>query len=173
MPASKTSPPSTKRIPSSPANKKSPNTAPSQSQAQPQTQTQTQPQANAKPANPPAAAPAPPVADSSLDNQPIPKLITTNETVHYSYASAYGVYAQQHYHGVTTAQMPAASMHSQIVQNTNMYVAPNQYAHAQPAMPPTLQPANLQFQQSNPAAAYYQPPPPPNGPRNHYYHGPT
>lgn len=161
LPASKASPPSTKRIPSSPLNKKSPNSAPTQPTTQPTT----------KAANPPAAtaaAPAPVVTESSLDNQPIPKLITTNETVHYSYASSYGaIYAQQQYHGVTTAQMPSASvLHATNVQN-NMYSAPNQYT--QPAMPPTLQTANLPFQQSNPAAAYYQPPPPPS--RN-YYHGP-
>lgn len=167
LPASKASPPTTKRIPSSPLIKKSPNTAPN---AVP-TQTQVTP----KPANPPAVvatATAAQVNESALDNQPIPKLITTNENVHYSYASSYGaLYAQQPYHNVTTNQMaPATAIHPPVVQN-NLYPTPNQYT--QPTMPPTIQTSNLQqFPQTNPAAAYYQPPPPPSGPRN-YYHGPT
>lgn len=164
LPASKASPPTTKRIPSSPLIKKSPNAAPSQTQV------------NAKPA---AANPAPvPVQanESSLDNQPIPKLITTNENVHYSYASSYGALygqqqQQQQYHNVTTGQMvTTTTIHTPVVQN-NLYPTPNQYT--QSTMPPTIQTANLQqFPQTNPAAAYYQPPPPPSAPRN-YYHGPT
>lgn len=157
LPASKASPPTTKRIPSSPLIKKSPNAAPSQSQT------------TVKPANTTVV----PVQmnESSLDNQPIPKLITTNETVHYSYASYGAIYAQQSYHNVATGQISSApAMHPQVVQN-NLYATANQYT--QPSMPPTLQTANLPtFQQANPAAAYYQPPPPPSGPRN-YYHGPT
>lgn len=161
LPASKASPPSSKRIPSSPAVKTSPNTPTSQSQSQPQTPS--------KATNPVAAAVVataqPTMDNSSLDNQPIPKLITTNENVHYSYASSYGaIYAQQ-YHGVTTNQIPSApAMHAPVV--NNMYSAPNQYA--QSAIPPTLQTANLSFQQNSPAAAYYQPPPPPSGSRNYY-----
>lgn len=160
LPASKASPPTTKCIPSSPVIKKSPNTAPSQSQPVVEPAT-----------TPVVAVPVQTVDNSTLDNQPIPKLITTNESVHYSYASSYGaIYAQQ-YHNVTTGQMPKASaMHPPVVQN-NMYQAPNQYA--QQAMAPTIQTAQMQqFQQPNPAAAYYQPPPPPSGSRN-YYHGPT
>lgn len=154
LPASKASPPTTKRIPSSPLIKKSPNAAPSQTQV------------NAKPAN--SVAPPPKLNESSQDNQPIPKLITTNETIHYTFASSYAsLYAQQTYHNVTTGQMAAASA---VVQN-NLYSAPNQYT--QPTMPPTIQTSNLQqYPQANPAAAYYQPPPPPIAPRN-YYHGPT
>lgn len=161
LPASKASPPTSKRIPSSPVIKKSPNTAP-------------QPQANntkaTNPSNAKSINPVVPVqtADSSLDNQPIPKLITTNESVHYSYATSYGAIYQQQYHGVATGQMQTA-MHQTVV--PNMYPAQNQYA--QSAMPPTIQAAPMQqFQQSNPAAAYYQPPPPPSATRN-YYHGPT
>lgn len=155
LPASKASPPTTKRIPSSPLIKKSPNTAPAQTQP------------IAKPANP---APVPvQTNESSLDNQPIPKLITTNESVHaYSYASSYGaLYAQQTYHNVTTGQIPTApTIHPPVVQN-NLYPIPNQYT--QPSMPPTIQTNNLQqFPQTNPAAAYYQPPPPPSAPRNYY-----
>lgn len=162
QPASKASPPTTKRIPSSPMQKKSPNTAATPSQT------------NAK-ANPTAATkPAAPIVlvqtntESSLDNQPIPKLITTNESVHYSYASAYGAIYQQHYHGISTNQIPGV-MHPPVVQN-NMYAAPNQYA--QPTMAPTIQAAPMQqFQPANSAAAYqnYQPPPPPSGSRNNYY----
>lgn len=163
LPASKASPPTTKRIPSSPIIKKSPNTAPSQ------------PQSNAKPIPSPAVVVPIQTVDNSLDNQPIPKLITTNETVHYSYAPSYGaIYAQQQYHNVTAGQMPVApTMHPPVVNHqNNMYPVPNQYA--QPTMPPTIQTATMQQfqQQSNPAAAYYQPPPPSSGSRN-YYHGPT
>lgn len=162
LPASKASPPTTtKRIPSSPMNKKSPNIAASVTP-------KATPVVAAKP-----AAPVPPVqtTDNSLDNQPIPKLITTNESVHYSYASAYGAIYQQHYHGVSTTQIPGGAMHPPVVPNS-MYAAAaavNQYA--QPTMAPTLQAAPMQqFPQTNPAAnPYYQPPPPPAGSRNNYY----
>lgn len=155
MPASKASPPSTKRIPNSPLIKKSPNTAPIQTLV------------TVKTSSTPAVTA--PTNESSLDNQPIPKLITTNESMHYSYASSYGaLYAQQPYHNVTTGQMaPAQAIHAPVIQN-NMYPTPNQYT--QPSMPQTIQPANLQqFPQANPAAAYYQPPPPPSAPRNYYH----
>lgn len=160
MPASKASPPSTKRsIPNSPAAKSSPTASQPNAKS---TNSVAPPVAVTAAATATSAAPQPTI-DNSLDNQPIPKLITTNENVHYSYASSYGaIYAQQ-YHGVTTNQMPSASiMHAPAV--NNMYSA----QYTQPTMPPTLQTANLSFQQANSAAAYYQPPPPPSGPRNYY-----
>lgn len=161
QPASKASPPSTKkRIPSSPLIKKSPNTA----------TTQPQPPASVKPANPVVAPPPPvPTVDNSLDNQPIPKLITTNDNVHYSYATTYGaIYAQQTYSA--GPPMPTAPAMHPVVQNNMNNMYPAQYPQA--AMPPTIQPPTMPQFQSNPAAAYYQPPPPPSGSRN-YYHGPT
>ncbi|XP_031632004.1 cyclin-K-like isoform X2 [Contarinia nasturtii] len=81
QPASKASPLTTKRIPSSPMIKKSPNTAPAQPPLP----------SCVKPANPVVVPPVQTV-DNSLDNQPIPKLITTNENAHYSYASTYVYY---------------------------------------------------------------------------------
>lgn len=179
MPASKASPPSTKRIPgSSPLIKKSPNATTSQSQrpavSNPPptaTVTTTTPAVAAAAASEPRPALLPTPSTSSLDNQPIPQLITTNESVHYSYASSYtAMYAQQPPYHNTSGQMQTAMHPPQVVQN-NLYANSNQYT--QPAMPPTLQAPNMQqFSQSNPAAAYYQPPPPPSAPRN-YYHGPT
>lgn len=144
LPASKvTIPPASKRIPTSPMIKKSPNTA---------TQTQAVNSNNVK-----STTSAPVAAqENTLDNQPIPKLITTNDNVHYSYASSYGsMYAQQTF--VNASQVAAVP------------------SYTQPAMPPTLQTSTLlQFQQSNSNAAYmnYQAPPPPPSSRN-FYHGPT
>lgn len=156
LPASKSSPPASKRIPSSPLIKKSPNSVPSQP-----------PQANTKPANP-VAEPVETI-ENTLDNQPIPKLITTNENVHYSYASTYGgIYAQQSYHNVTGQISAATTIHPPVVQN-NLYQISHQSQYTQP----TIQSGQMQqFQQTNSATAYYQPPPPPSGSRN-YYHGPT
>lgn len=139
LPPSKASPPTPKRLPASPSVKKSTVVATTTS-----------------------AAPAPmknatALADAgALDNQPIPKLITTSDSM-------------QHY------QYPAPSAY------TNMYVHPAQYhgnvpnpmyptnQYSQPPMP------TLQFQPPN-AQNYYQqqPPPPPSGQSSRMpsYYGP-
>lgn len=137
LPASKAGPQALKRIPSASLAKKSPIVVTTQSQPI---------------VKPPNATVIPAVpAESSLDNQPIPKLITTNESIHYSYAALYGVHGSQ-------------NMHQGVVSN-------NMYANAiSPAMPPGMQ-ANMQanmqqYPQGNPSTAYYQPPPPSN--RNFY-----
>lgn len=106
---------------------------------------------------PPTSAPAPP--EPPADNQPIPKLITTNENVHYSYgAPSYGaLYAHQAF--MNAAQPPPG-------QNTNKQ---------QPGAPSLYPPMPNQYNSQPPPipmnTAYYPPQPPPTS-RN-YYHGPT
>lgn len=123
LPASKASPPTTKRIPVSPMVKKSPNTIP------------TQVPASLKPSNPPIPAAAP--AENTLDNQPIPKLITTNENIHYSYA----MYGQQNMHQQVIPNMfpPPPTMPSAMQQtNYQQFQQGNPAAaYYQPPPPPS------------------------------------
>lgn len=157
LPPSKASPPTSKRLPSSPAAKKPLLSNPTITSAQ------------ALAANNLKISTAAGI-EMTLDNQPIPKLITTSDNIHYSYASSYGpMYAHSNqYHGVLPS---GPALHSPAIQNS-MYTNSNQYS--QP--PPTLQTSNLgQFQQqTNQTSTYYQPPPPPPSSRMpNYYHGPS
>lgn len=114
-----------------------------------------------KPPLPPTPDKAPiPHDPSALDNQPIPKLITTGENMHYQYASTYAnMYAHSQ-----------APMHAAAVA---MYANPNQYA--QPPLPTSMQPPAMPSYPQNQASNYYQPPlpPPPTTRMPNYYHGPT
>lgn len=133
LPPSKASPPTPKRLPASPIVKKpiAANTA----------------------TLPAVMKSAATLTDSmALDNQPIPKLITTGDSM-------------QHY------QYSAPSTYNNMYPHSTQYhgYATNQYS--QPPMPPThqFQPATTQN--------YYQqqPPPPPSGQSSrmpNYYHGP-
>lgn len=109
-------------------------------------------------ATPQATAPVPP--EVPADNQPIPKLITSNDnSLHYSYATAYGGFAP-HQQFMSAPPIGSAQTPNKHPPGAppNMYPPmSNQYA-APPLQPP-------------PVAAYYPPQPPPSS-RN-YYHGPT
>lgn len=141
LPPSKASPPTPKRLLASPIVKK-PITA------------------TAVTANTPAVmkSAATVTETVALDNQPIPKLITTGDSIqHYQYSAA-STYSNLYAH---------PSQYHGSVPNT-MY-PPNQYS--QPPMPPSLQ-----FQPATTQNYYQQqPPPPPSGQSSrmpNYYHGP-
>lgn len=146
LPPSKASPPTSKRLPASPIVKKPAAVAAATAIA---------------PDAIKGASTA--VTDStSLDNQPIPKLITTGDSMqHYQYAAASTYNSFAH----STQYAHPTQYHGNVP--NPMY--PNQYS--QPPMPPTLQ-----FQQGA-SQNYYQqqPPPPPSGQSSrmpNYYHGP-
>lgn len=107
-----------------------------------------------------AAAAAPALLELPADNQPIPKLITSNDnTMHYSYATAYGGFAAHQPFMNAPPNAPG--------QTPNKHppgVPPNMY----PPMPNHYSAPLLQ----NPPVAPYYPPQPPASSRN-YYHGPT
>lgn len=155
LPPSKASPPASKRLPASPQPKKSTPSNPT-----------TPGQANI--GNNVKATTSITTIDNTLDNQPIPKLITTNENIQYSYASSYAaMYAHPNQYPIA---QPPAMAHQPVMQEP-MYPSQNQYL--QQAPPPTLQTSTLtQFQQAGQAASYYHPPPPPSRMPG-YYHGPT
>lgn len=101
------------------------------------------------------------VTESSLDNQPIPKLITTGENVQYQYASSY---SNMYMHSTS-------SIHSATVA---MYANSSQYA--QPPIPTVQPPAVAPYPQQGQSQNYYQPPLPPmpqSSRMPNYYHGPT
>lgn len=110
---------------------------------------------------PPSISSAP--ADHSADNQPIPKLITTNENMHYSYASYGAMYSHQQQF-MNAPPVPAGqgpNKHPPGVP-ANMYPPmPNQY---------TAPPQQQQQPPVSMAPGYYPPQQPSS--RN-YYHGPT
>lgn len=161
LPASKTSPPTTKRIPTTSSTKTNTSTTQSQTNISNNDKATT---SSAQQQHQQASV------ENTLDNQPIPKLITTNESVHYAYASSYAAmygHHSQEFHSMNQQPMPPHSV--PIVPSNNMYSQNHPYT--QTSMPPTLQSTSLsQFQQSNPAAAYFQPPPPPQQMPNYFHH---
>lgn len=108
-------------------------------------------------------------SESKLDNQPIPKLISTNDNMQYTYPAYAAMYAQSSaiYQNVPNVNMaPSMAIHHQA-----MYTSSAQYSQ-----PPPMQPSSTsQYQQhphGPPNTGYYgQPAPTLRG--TGYYPGPT
>lgn len=106
------------------------------------------------------------VQENTLDNQPIPKLITVGDNMHYAYPQFSGMYHIAQHYGIMPPQ-PPPGMPPPIYPSTSQYPQ---------SMPPPLQTSTLaHFQHGahtqQPPPNYYRPPPTSNRMPG-YYRGP-